>query len=42
MFRIALPGLLAVFCLSGANLPPQDEQRLAREIYKQIVEIKST
>lgn len=31
----------AVSCLSAANLPPQSEQQLAREIYKQLVEIRS-
>src|ERR1700733_7895440 len=36
--------LLSVFCLSawGADtMPPEAEQRLAREIYKEMVEVKS-
>jgi len=41
MLRFSVLGLGAVVCLGGANLPPQDDQKLAREIYKQIVEIKS-
>ncbi|HLK70067.1 MAG TPA: M20/M25/M40 family metallo-hydrolase [Bryobacteraceae bacterium] len=36
--------LLSVFvigCCSAANMPPEAEQRLAREIYKDMIEIKS-
>jgi acetylornithine deacetylase/succinyl-diaminopimelate desuccinylase-like protein len=41
MSRFSVLGLAVVVCLGAENLPPQDEQKLAREIYKQIVEIKS-
>ena len=40
MSRLAL---ILLFCatLGAANLPPEDDQRLAREIYKEMIEIKS-
>jgi len=41
MFRFSVLGFSVAVCLGAATLPPQDDQKLAREIYKQIVEIKS-
>jgi len=41
MFRLLLlPSLLSV-CLIGQTLPPEAERQLAREIYKELIEIKS-
>ena len=39
--RFALVSLLCVSCWAADNLPPEAEQRLAREIYKQMIEVKS-
>jgi acetylornithine deacetylase/succinyl-diaminopimelate desuccinylase-like protein len=41
MFRLLLlPSLLSA-CLLGQTMPPEGERQLAREIYKELVEIKS-
>jgi acetylornithine deacetylase/succinyl-diaminopimelate desuccinylase-like protein len=40
MFRRVLP-LLAITCLYADNLPPAADQRLAREIYKEMIESRS-
>src|SRR5450755_2296163 len=39
--RFALVSLLCVSCWAADNMPPEAEQRLAREIYKQMIEVKS-
>jgi acetylornithine deacetylase/succinyl-diaminopimelate desuccinylase-like protein len=41
MFRLLLlPSLLSA-CLIGQTMPPEGERQLAREIYKELIEIKS-
>ena len=41
MFRLLfLPSLLSA-CLLGQTMPPEGERQLAREIYKELIEIKS-
>jgi hypothetical protein len=41
MLRFALLTTLAAACLVAQNMPPEAEKQLARDIYKQFVEIKS-
>src|SRR6202034_1208834 len=41
MLRFALLTTLAAACLAAQNMPPEAEKQLARDIYKQFVEIKS-
>ena len=41
MLRFALVTTLAAGCLAAQNMPPEAEKQLARDIYKQFVEIKS-
>ena len=39
--RLALVSLLCVRAWAANTMPPEAEQRLAREIYKQMIEVKS-
>jgi hypothetical protein len=39
--RLALVSLFCVCARAADNMPPEAEQRLAREIYKQMIEVKS-
>ena len=41
MFRPALLLLTPLVCFGASNLPPDTDQRLAHDIYKEIIEIKS-
>ncbi|HEX4594322.1 MAG TPA: M20/M25/M40 family metallo-hydrolase, partial [Bryobacteraceae bacterium] len=41
MFRPALLLIAPLVCFAASNLPPDTDQRLAHDIYKEIVEIKS-
>jgi acetylornithine deacetylase/succinyl-diaminopimelate desuccinylase-like protein len=41
MFRLLLLASLLSACLIGQTMPPEGERQLAREIYKELVEIKS-
>jgi acetylornithine deacetylase/succinyl-diaminopimelate desuccinylase-like protein len=41
MFRSTLPLLAPFVCFGASNLPPDADQRLAHDIYKEIIEIKS-
>ena len=44
MIRMTKPVLISLLfslALSGANMPPEGEKQLAREIYKQMIEMKS-
>ena len=39
--RLALVSSFCVCARAADNMPPEAEQRLAREIYKQMIEVKS-
>ena len=39
--RLALLSLWCLGALAADSMPPQNEQRLAREIYKEMIEVKS-
>ena len=39
--RFALVSLFSLCAWAADNMPPEAEQRLAREIYKQMIEVKS-
>src|SRR5580658_1964004 len=39
--RVALVSLFCVRAWAADNMPPEAEQRLAREVYKQMIEVKS-
>jgi hypothetical protein len=41
MWRLLLPAFLAAHLIAADELPPSADRALAREIFKQIVEIKS-
>src|ERR1700688_4290326 len=41
MFRHALLLIAPLACFAASNLPPDADQRLAHDIYKEIIEIKS-
>jgi hypothetical protein len=41
MLKLVLPLLFCLVCLGADLFPPETDQRLAREIYKQMVESKS-
>src|SRR5579864_2697068 len=41
MFRPSLLLLASLACFGGSNLPPDADQRLAHDIYKEIIEVKS-
>src|SRR6476661_3228209 len=41
MVRTALLFAASIICYGASNLPPEGEQRLAHDMYKEIVEIKS-
>lgn len=42
MLRAWFVALLFAACLGAETMPPEGEQRLARDIYKQLVEIPSS
>lgn len=41
ILRALLLPAVAVLCCSASNVPPEEDQRLAHDIYKEMVEIKS-
>src|SRR5438552_10618682 len=41
MFRPVLLIIAPLVCLGASTMPPEADQRLARDIYKEIIEIKS-
>ena len=41
MLRPILPFFALIACFAADNLPPEADRRLARDIYKEMVEIKS-
>src|SRR5229473_6657515 len=41
MFRLLLLLIAPLACFGASTMPPEADQRLARDIYKEIVEIKS-
>ena len=41
MLRILIVALLVVMSAAGQTMPPEPERQLARDIYKQLIEIKS-
>src|SRR5271156_3961526 len=41
MFRLSLFLIAPLVCFGASTMPPEADQRLAHEIYKEIVEIKS-
>ncbi len=41
MLRAFLPPLAALACFAASTMPPEADQRLVHNIYKEIVEIQS-
>jgi len=41
MLRFGLWPAAFAFCICAETLPPETERQLAREIYKELIEIKS-
>jgi acetylornithine deacetylase/succinyl-diaminopimelate desuccinylase-like protein len=41
VLRLLFPGVLLGFCGYAATLPPEADQRLAREIYREMIEVNS-